>query len=280
MQADTIVSSLEVPWALAFAPDGRLFVTERPGRVRIVTSPPRHPRSRSRSTTSSARARRACSASRWRRTSRPRASCISTTRRWRATAPSIASSATARSAGASANGPCSSTTSRRRRSTTAAGFASDRTVCSTPPPATPRQFACAGCRLAVRQVPADRSRRGVRARQPVRLADLQLGPPQSAGIRLAPGDRRDLGHRARQRGQRRDQRGPRRRQLRVADDRRGADVTEHGGAGHVVQPRRSHRPVPRSTRARAFRSSSAISSRGRCAGRTCCAWSWMPRAGG
>jgi len=36
VQADTIVLSLEVPWALAFAPDGRLFVTERPGRVRIV----------------------------------------------------------------------------------------------------------------------------------------------------------------------------------------------------------------------------------------------------
>jgi len=36
VQADTMVSNLEVPWALAFAPDGRLFVTERPGRVRIV----------------------------------------------------------------------------------------------------------------------------------------------------------------------------------------------------------------------------------------------------
>jgi glucose/arabinose dehydrogenase len=36
VQADAIVSSLEVPWALAFAPDGRLFVAERPGRVRIV----------------------------------------------------------------------------------------------------------------------------------------------------------------------------------------------------------------------------------------------------
>jgi glucose/arabinose dehydrogenase len=30
------VSNLEVPWALSFAPDGRLFVAERPGRVRIV----------------------------------------------------------------------------------------------------------------------------------------------------------------------------------------------------------------------------------------------------
>lgn len=32
-----VVGGLEVPWALAFAPDGRLFVTERPGRIRIVT---------------------------------------------------------------------------------------------------------------------------------------------------------------------------------------------------------------------------------------------------
>jgi len=31
-----IVSGLEIPWAIDLAPDGRLFVTERPGRVRIV----------------------------------------------------------------------------------------------------------------------------------------------------------------------------------------------------------------------------------------------------
>ena len=31
-----IAGGLEVPWAVALAPDGRLFVTERPGRVRIV----------------------------------------------------------------------------------------------------------------------------------------------------------------------------------------------------------------------------------------------------
>lgn len=31
-----IVTGLEIPWAVDLAPDGRLFVTERPGRVRIV----------------------------------------------------------------------------------------------------------------------------------------------------------------------------------------------------------------------------------------------------
>jgi glucose/arabinose dehydrogenase len=33
---EVVVSNVEIPWALAFAPDGRLFFTERPGRVRIV----------------------------------------------------------------------------------------------------------------------------------------------------------------------------------------------------------------------------------------------------
>lgn len=35
-RVQTIVTHLQIPWALAFTPDGRLFVTERPGRVRIV----------------------------------------------------------------------------------------------------------------------------------------------------------------------------------------------------------------------------------------------------
>ena len=33
---ETLVTNLEIPWSLAFAPDGRLFITERPGRVRIL----------------------------------------------------------------------------------------------------------------------------------------------------------------------------------------------------------------------------------------------------
>jgi glucose/arabinose dehydrogenase len=35
-RVSVVATGLEVPWALAFAPDGRLFVTERPGRVRVV----------------------------------------------------------------------------------------------------------------------------------------------------------------------------------------------------------------------------------------------------
>ena len=35
-QAQVVARQLQIPWALAFAPDGRLFLTERPGRVRVV----------------------------------------------------------------------------------------------------------------------------------------------------------------------------------------------------------------------------------------------------
>ena len=35
-RVETVVGGLEAPWEVAFAPDGRLFLTERPGRVRVV----------------------------------------------------------------------------------------------------------------------------------------------------------------------------------------------------------------------------------------------------
>ncbi|MBI5544574.1 MAG: PQQ-dependent sugar dehydrogenase, partial [Deltaproteobacteria bacterium] len=35
-RAETVVSGLEVPWAIGFLPDGDLLVSERPGRVRLV----------------------------------------------------------------------------------------------------------------------------------------------------------------------------------------------------------------------------------------------------
>ena len=34
---ETVAGGLINPWALAFLPDGRMLVTERPGRMRIVT---------------------------------------------------------------------------------------------------------------------------------------------------------------------------------------------------------------------------------------------------
>lgn len=37
LQVETIASGLVHPWALAFLPDGRMLVTERPGRLRLVT---------------------------------------------------------------------------------------------------------------------------------------------------------------------------------------------------------------------------------------------------
>ncbi len=37
VRAETVAEGLVHPWSLAFLPDGRLLVTERPGRLRIVT---------------------------------------------------------------------------------------------------------------------------------------------------------------------------------------------------------------------------------------------------
>ncbi len=36
LRVETVVSGLEAPWEVAFAPDGRVFLTERPGRVRVL----------------------------------------------------------------------------------------------------------------------------------------------------------------------------------------------------------------------------------------------------
>ncbi len=35
-RVEVVAAGLQAPWALAFAPDGRIFVTERPGRVRVI----------------------------------------------------------------------------------------------------------------------------------------------------------------------------------------------------------------------------------------------------
>ena len=36
LKIETLARGLDTPWALDFAPDGRIFITERPGRIRIL----------------------------------------------------------------------------------------------------------------------------------------------------------------------------------------------------------------------------------------------------
>jgi glucose/arabinose dehydrogenase len=38
-RVEVVVNNLEIPWSFVFAPDGRLFVTERPGRVQLIDIP-------------------------------------------------------------------------------------------------------------------------------------------------------------------------------------------------------------------------------------------------
>lgn len=35
-KVETVATNLEIPWSIAFAPDGRMFFTERPGRLRVM----------------------------------------------------------------------------------------------------------------------------------------------------------------------------------------------------------------------------------------------------
>jgi glucose/arabinose dehydrogenase len=43
LQVTEIASGFDRPWAIAFLPDGRMLVTEKPGHLRIVTAAGRSP---------------------------------------------------------------------------------------------------------------------------------------------------------------------------------------------------------------------------------------------
>jgi len=43
-RVETVVQGLEGPWAICFVPDGRMLITEKPGRIRIIDSQDGQPR--------------------------------------------------------------------------------------------------------------------------------------------------------------------------------------------------------------------------------------------
>ena len=189
MQADAIVSSLEVPWALAFAPDGRLFVAERAGRVRIVNL----------STSTSEIALTLDDVFR-----QGEAGLLGL-----ALAPDFAATRLVYLYYTAVVG--NGAVNRIVRYREAGGRLAERAVLLDDIPAATIHdggrlrfgpdgllYATAGdaANSSLAQDPASlagkflrhRTRRPGAARQPVRLAGLQLGPPQPAGIRLAPGN--------------------------------------------------------------------------------------------
>ena len=117
-------------------------------------------------------------------------------------APSIASCAIAKSIHDSVNASFCSTTSRRERSMTAAACGSVPMVCCTRRPETPQFEPRAGRCIPGRQDPPAESRRSRAARQSLQFASIHLRPSQPAGVRLAPHHRRPVGSRAWQQRQR------------------------------------------------------------------------------
>ena len=136
---EPVVTNLEIPWSMAFAPDGRLFVTERPGRVRIVNLAARTSELALTLddvyTEGEAGLLGLALDPQFAQT---RLVYLYYSARTGRSAPSTASSGTAKPRRGWPSAPCCWTASRRRRSTTAAGSSSVLTACSTSPPVTRR----------------------------------------------------------------------------------------------------------------------------------------------
>ena len=256
MRVETVATGLEIPWEIAFLPDGRALVTERPGACgcsaahgRLRRAPVAHVRGE--------RARRG-------RAARPRAST-----RLRAQPPRLPllhdrRPACGSSAGAGRRrGSCAG---RRSSTGIAAGqvhdsgriaFGPDRRLYVSTGDAGQAR-AGAGPGVAQRQAARARRRRSTAAAGRCAPAVVALGLRNSQGFDWQPGTGRliatDHGPSGlrRPRGLRRGQRARRRRQLRLAARRSATRPAAAASTRRCAStPRRSRRPARRSSPAAA-----------------------------
>ena len=234
---EVVAQNLEIPWALAFAPDGRMFFTERPGRVRVfqngqVLAAPAlvltdvaavgeggllgiavHPDFASNHFVYLAYTARLAGGSRETRVVR-----------YREVGNTLGEPAVILDRVAAAD----------IHDGARVRFGPDRklyvTMGDTAAPPTAQDLGDAD-----RQDPAAQRRRQRARRQPARgVADLLLRAPQPAGPRLASRDRRAVGLGARADRQRRNQPAAARAQLRLAGDRGRPDARRDGDADPVL----------------------------------------------
>ena len=237
VQVQVVVTNLEIPWSMAFAPDGRLFVTERPGRVRIVNVAGGTSElavtlddtfAQGEAGTLGLALDPDFASSRFvyvYYTARAGSGAVNRVVRYREVGGRLGERAVL------LDGIPADTIHDGGR----IRFGPDGLLYVSTGDASTQSLSQSLGSLAGKILRINRDGTIAR-REPLRLTRVLVRAPQPPGLRLAPRDRRTVGLGARLDRQRRDQRDTRRRQLWLADDSGQPDHAGHDHAGDLLQP--------------------------------------------